>query len=101
MKYDVAIIGAGPGGYIAAIRAAQLNFKVALIEKHLIGGACLNVGCIPTKTILRSTDILDIIKKASIYGISVENFSFDLEKIIDKKNKVIQNLRSSLKNLLL
>jgi dihydrolipoamide dehydrogenase len=99
-KYDIAIIGAGPGGYTAAIRAAQLNFKVALIEKHYLGGVCLNIGCIPTKAILTSADALDIIKKASTYGLFTENTSFDLEKIINRKDKIVTNLRTSLKNLL-
>jgi dihydrolipoamide dehydrogenase len=100
-SYDVAIIGSGSGGYTAAIRAAQLNFKVALIEKSYIGGVCLNTGCIPTKAILSSTDALDIIRNASTYGIDVENITFDLEKIIDRKDKIIQTLRNSLKNLIL
>jgi len=100
-NYDIAIIGAGPGGYTSAIRAAQLKLKVALIEKLFVGGVCLNAGCIPTKAILSSADTLDIIKKSSVFGISVENISFDLGKIIDRKDKIVQNLRSSLKNLLL
>lgn len=100
-SYDIAIIGAGPGGYTAAIRASQLNFKVALIEKNYVGGVCLNVGCIPTKAILSSVDALDIIKKSSTFGLSVENISFDLEKIIDRKDKIVQTIRASLKNLII
>ncbi|MFA6119502.1 MAG: dihydrolipoyl dehydrogenase [Parachlamydiales bacterium] len=100
-NYDLAIIGAGPGGYTAAIRAAQLGFKVALIEKSHVGGVCLNQGCIPTKALLSCSDNLDLIKKASFFGISIESFSFDLTKMIERKDSIVQNLRSSLKNLIL
>lgn len=100
-NYDIAIIGSGPGGYTAAIRASQLNYKVALIEKNFLGGVCLNVGCIPTKAILSCADVYDIIKKSVNFGMSAENISFDLEKIIDRKNQIVQNLRASLKNLLI
>jgi len=97
---DIAIIGAGPGGYIAAIRAAQLGKSVALIEKLYLGGVCLNVGCIPTKALLSCTDALDIIKKADTYGLNADNVSFDLAKMIDRKDTIVKNLRSGLKGLL-
>lgn len=100
-NYDVAIIGAGPGGYTAAIRASQLNFKVALIEKHFVGGVCLNTGCIPTKAILSSVDALDIIRNAQTYGLTVEKTSFDIDNIIQRKDKIVFGLRSSLKNLII
>ncbi len=99
-SFDIAVIGSGPGGYIAAIRAAQLNKKVALIEKQQIGGICLNVGCIPTKSLLYNADILDTLKKAHEFGISVKEFSFDFEKIIEKKDETIFKLRKSLENLI-
>ena len=76
-KFDVAIIGAGPGGYVAAIRASQLGLRVALIEKKYLGGVCLNVGCIPTKAILTTADALDIIKNAKNFALDVGNISFD------------------------
>ncbi len=100
-NYDIAIIGSGPGGYTAAIRASQLNFKVALIERYYLGGVCLNVGCIPSKAILSCADVLDMIKKSSTFGILTENVTFDLAKIIDRKDKIVQNLRASLKNLII
>ena len=79
---DIAIIGSGPGGYTAAIRATQLGYKVILIDKLFLGGVCLNTGCIPTKAILTSADILDQIKKAENFGLFVKDVSFDFSKII-------------------
>jgi dihydrolipoamide dehydrogenase len=99
-EFDLAVIGSGPGGYIAAIKAAQNNLKVALIEKRFIGGVCLNVGCIPTKAILTSADVYSKLKKASEYGINAENISFDMEKIISRKNKIVSDLRNGVSFLL-
>lgn len=99
-NYDIAIIGGGPGGYVAAIRAAQLGFRVCLIEKQYLGGVCLNVGCIPTKALLTSTDALDIINKASSFAIKVDNVSFNLSDMIERKDKIIEDLREGLKGLI-
>ncbi|MFA6989329.1 MAG: FAD-dependent oxidoreductase, partial [Candidatus Gastranaerophilaceae bacterium] len=79
--YDIAIIGAGPGGYTAAIRAAQLGVKVALIEKDKPGGTCLNRGCIPSKTIILSSDKFADLKKLSKFGINLQNYEFDYNAI--------------------
>ena len=98
-NYDIIVIGAGPGGYTAAIRAAQLGRKVALIEKDEIGGTCLNRGCIPTKTLHASAKLFSKIKKADHFGISVENPSIDLSKVIDRKNRIVNQLRKSLEFL--
>ena len=93
MKYDLAIIGGGPAGYNAAENAVQNGLKTILFEKNVIGGVCLNEGCIPTKTLLYSAKILDNIKTASKYGIlSDESPNFDLSKIIGRKNKVVRKL---------
>src|SRR6056300_701274 len=73
MKFDIAIIGSGPGGYVAAIRASQLGKKVAIIERENLGGICLNWGCIPTKSLLKSAQVFDYIKHAEAYGISIES----------------------------
>lgn len=73
MKFDIAVIGSGPGGYVAAIRAAQLGKKVAIIEKAELGGVCLNWGCIPTKALLKSAQVFDYINHAADYGITVKN----------------------------
>jgi dihydrolipoyl dehydrogenase len=100
-NFDVAIIGSGPGGYTAAIRATQLGLKTALIEKRYLGGVCLNVGCIPTKAILTSADVLDVIKRSEEFGLSLKDISFDIEKIIERKDKIVTSLRNSLKGLLL
>ncbi|TFF94066.1 MAG: dihydrolipoyl dehydrogenase [Promethearchaeota archaeon] len=90
--YDIAIIGAGPGGYHAAIRAAQEGAKVALIEKERLGGTCLNWGCIPTKALLASAHLLEKIKESEEFGIKVEDVSFDFPKIVERKNKVVEEL---------
>jgi dihydrolipoamide dehydrogenase len=91
-KYDIIVIGGGPGGYTAAIRAAQLGAKVALIEKDQVGGTCLNRGCIPTKAILESTKLFAKIKKADQFGISVSSPTLDWAKVIDRKNRIISRL---------
>ena len=75
--YDVVIIGSGPGGYVGAIRAAQLGLKVAIIERDNTGGVCLNWGCIPTKSLLRNAEVLDIMKRADDFGITFDNLRFD------------------------
>ena len=69
-KYDLVILGSGPGGYVAAIRAAQLGMSVAIIEKEHLGGICLNWGCIPTKTMLKSAEVLSTLKRSEDYGVS-------------------------------
>jgi dihydrolipoamide dehydrogenase len=99
-EFDLVIIGSGPGGYSAAIKASQNNLKVALIEKKIIGGVCLNVGCIPTKAILTSADVFTKLKKANEYGINAENISFDMGKIISRKDKIVDDLRNGLSFLL-
>lgn len=93
MKFDLAIIGAGPGGYNAAEKAAEKGLKVVLFDKEYIGGICLNEGCIPTKTLLYSAKLLDQAKSASKYGISIDgNISFDIDKMVKRKNKVVRKL---------
>jgi dihydrolipoamide dehydrogenase len=89
-NYDLIIIGAGPGGYITAINAAQKGLKTALIEKNKPGGVCLNEGCLPTKTLIASADLLRKINKSSDYGLAgAENVKPDIEKIIKRKNKIV------------
>lgn len=100
-KYDFAILGAGPGGYVAAIRAAQLGAKVALIEKENLGGVCLNKGCIPTKAIISSLNIFEKIKKAETFGIDINGTSSpNLKKIIERKNKIVSNSIKGIESLL-
>jgi len=87
-KFDLVIIGSGPGGYVAAIRAAQLNMNVAVIEKESLGGVCLNWGCIPSKAIIKSAEIYSEIKNAKEFGIIVESIDFDFSKIIKRSRKI-------------
>ena len=90
--FDLIIIGSGPGGYVAAIRASQLGMKTAIIERENLGGICLNWGCIPTKALLRSADVYENIKHAEAYGLNVTGVSFDLSKIVDRSRKVAKQL---------
>ncbi|MBR1452869.1 MAG: dihydrolipoyl dehydrogenase [Candidatus Methanomethylophilaceae archaeon] len=95
--YDLAIIGAGPGGYVAAERAGAKGLKVVLFEKRELGGVCLNEGCIPTKTLLYSAKVYDYAKHADMYGVSVDGAGFDFGKIIDRKEKVVKKLVGGVK----
>ena len=85
--FDLVILGAGPGGYVAAIRASQLGLNVAIIEREHLGGICLNWGCIPTKAMLRSAEVFHLAERAREFGLSAENISFDLSKIIARSAK--------------
>ncbi len=99
--YDITIIGGGPGGYVAAIKAAQLGAKVALIEKETVGGICLNHGCIPTKAIIKSTKVYETLKNSINYGInSGESISFDWEAIIKRKDGIVKQLTTGVSFLL-
>jgi dihydrolipoamide dehydrogenase len=97
MNFDIAIIGGGPAGYTAAERAGANGLKTVLFEKKAIGGVCLNEGCIPTKTLLYSAKILDSVKAASKYGVSAESPSFDLSKIMSRKDKTVKMLTGGVK----
>ncbi|MDN3504972.1 MAG: dihydrolipoyl dehydrogenase [Rhabdochlamydiaceae bacterium] len=99
-NFDVIVIGAGPGGYVAAIKAAQSGRSVALVERDQLGGSCLNCGCIPTKTLLANAEIVYNIKRAKQFGITVENVSFDYSKMKERKDDVINKIRSSLEGLI-
>ena len=98
--YDFGIIGAGPAGYTAAIRASQLGKSVVLFEKEFLGGVCLNKGCIPTKTFLHCADVYNSLKKVSNLGINIENYSLDFAKTVERKEKTVEKLRKSLEMLL-
>ncbi|MBO7468053.1 MAG: dihydrolipoyl dehydrogenase [Bacteroidaceae bacterium] len=97
MMFDLAIIGGGPGGYVAAERAGAEGLSVVLFEKRELGGVCLNEGCIPTKTLLYSAKVYDYAQHGEKYGVSVENAAFDYGKIIDRKNKVVKKLVGGVK----
>ncbi|MBI2253938.1 MAG: dihydrolipoyl dehydrogenase [Proteobacteria bacterium] len=99
-SFDVVVIGGGPGGYVAAIRAAQLGLKTAVVEREHLGGICLNWGCIPTKALLRSAEVGHLLKHADAYGFSASNVTFDLAKIVDRSRKVASQLSNGVKHLL-
>lgn len=98
--YDVIVVGGGPGGYVAAIRAAKEGKKTALVEADFLGGTCLNRGCIPSKTLLKHAEIIEQIEKAQNWGIETSSLEFDLEKMLARKDNVIQTLRGGIKGLL-
>jgi dihydrolipoamide dehydrogenase len=91
-SFDVVIIGSGPGGYVAAIRAAQLGLKTAIVEKAYLGGICLNWGCIPTKALLRSAEIYHYMQHAKDYGLSADNVSFDPKAVVQRSRGVSKRL---------
>ena len=98
--FDVIVIGGGPGGYVAAIRAAQLGMKTALVEKDNLGGICLNWGCIPTKALLRSAEIYHLMQDAESYGLSASNIQFDIKKVVDRSRKVSEQLSAGIGHLM-
>lgn len=99
-KYGIIIVGGGPGGYVAAIRASQLGFKTALIERDQLGGICLNWGCIPTKALLRTSEINHLLHSLGNYGFSAEKISFDFNKIIERSRAISGQLASGIKHLM-
>lgn len=98
--FDIVVIGAGPGGYPAAIRAAQLGASVAIVERERMGGTCLNWGCIPSKTLIASSELFARIKGAASMGLRVDNAAFDYGAMFDRKEEVVQKLRNGVKQLL-
>jgi dihydrolipoamide dehydrogenase len=92
MEYDVIIIGSGPGGYVAAIRASQLGLKTAIVEKENLGGVCLNWGCIPTKALIKSAQVFEYIQHAEDYGISVNDVKHDFNKVIKRSRDIAQGM---------
>jgi dihydrolipoamide dehydrogenase len=90
--FDVIVVGGGPGGYVCAIRAAQLGLKTAIVERDRLGGICLNWGCIPTKALLRSSEIWHLMHRLNEFGFSADNFKFDIAKIVERSRKVAQQL---------
>lgn len=98
--YDMIVIGAGPGGYVAAIRGAQLGLKVAIVEREHMGGICLNWGCIPTKAMLRSSEIFHLMNRAGEFGLSADNISYDLEAVVKRSRGVASKLNAGIGHLL-
>ena len=98
--YDLIVLGGGPGGYVAAIRGAQLGMKVALVEGEHLGGVCLNWGCIPTKALLRSSEVHHILKNLDEFGFSAKEISFDISKVVKRSRNVAKQLSSGVEHLL-
>lgn len=99
-QFDLIILGSGPGGYVAAIRAAQLGLKTAIVERERLGGICLNWGCIPTKALLRTSEIYHYMQNAESYGLKADNVSFDLNKVVERSRKVAGQLNAGVKGLM-
>jgi dihydrolipoamide dehydrogenase len=99
-NYDLIVLGSGPGGYVAAIRAAQLGLKTAIVERELLGGICLNWGCIPTKALLRTAEIFHYLQHADAYGLSNEKPSFDLPKVVARSRAVAKQLNQGVAHLM-
>ena len=99
-SFDVVVIGAGPGGYVAAIRASQLGQKVAIIERENLGGICLNWGCIPTKALLRSAEVFHLMHRAKEFGLSVQGASYDLEAVVARSRGVAKQLSGGIGHLM-
>ena len=99
-QYDVIVVGGGPGGYVTAIRAGQIGLKTALIEREHLGGICLNWGCIPTKSLLRSAEIFEYMKQASSFGLSAEGIGFDLQQIVARSRRIAKQLNGGVAQLL-
>src|SRR5919204_3104112 len=99
-QFDVVIVGGGPGGYPAAIRAAQLGLRVAVIEKERPGGVCLNWGCIPTKAMLRSAEVLETMQHSADYGVLADNVRLDYSAVLKRKDRVVKTLTDGVAALL-
>ena len=99
-SFDIVVVGGGPGGYVAAIRAAQLGMKTAVVEREHMGGICLNWGCIPTKALLRTSEVYSLIKHADSFGLSVKDVSYDAKKIVERSRKVANQLSNGVKGLM-
>ncbi|MBK5947434.1 dihydrolipoyl dehydrogenase [Rhodobacter veldkampii DSM 11550] len=99
-SYDMVVIGAGPGGYVAAIRGAQLGLKVAVVERENLGGICLNWGCIPTKALLRSAEVFHLMHRAAEFGLKAEGLGFDLAKVVARSRGVAKQLSGGIGHLL-
>ncbi|WP_091259422.1 dihydrolipoyl dehydrogenase [Flavobacterium omnivorum] len=100
MKYDIIVLGSGPGGYVTAIRASQLGFKVAVIEKENLGGVCLNWGCIPTKALLKSAQVFDYLKHAADYGLTVSSFDKDFSAVVQRSRSVADGMSKGVQFLM-
>ena len=100
MNFDIIIIGSGPGGYVAAIRASQLGLKTAIIEKENLGGICLNWGCIPTKALLKSAQVFEYIQHANEFGINIEKYNVNFQDVIKRSRHTAHNMSKGIEYLM-
>ena len=98
-SYDCIVVGSGPGGYVAAIRSAQLGKRTAVVERDKVGGRCLNYACIPAKALLRSADVLDEVRESEQFGINVSGVQVDYAAVLARREKVVTTLTSGVQNL--
>ena len=98
--YDLVVLGSGPGGYVAAIRAAQLGLRTAVVERDALGGICLNWGCIPSKALLRNAEVLGLVRHAEDFGISFDNLNYDFGVAVDRSRGVVKRLTTGIASLL-
>ncbi len=99
-KYDIIVLGSGPGGYVTAIRASQLGFKTAIVEKESLGGVCLNWGCIPTKALLKSAQVFEYLKHAEDYGLSVKDYDKDFDAVVNRSRNVAEGMSKGVQFLM-
>ena len=99
-KYDIIVLGSGPGGYVTAIRASQLGFKTAIVEKENLGGVCLNWGCIPTKALLKSAQVFEYLQHAEDYGLSVKDADKDFDAVIKRSRNVADGMSKGVQFLM-
>ncbi len=99
-KYDIIVLGSGPGGYVTAIRASQLGFKTAIIEKENLGGVCLNWGCIPTKALLKSAQVFEYLKHAEDYGLTVKDAAHDFDAVVNRSRGVADGMSKGVQFLM-
>ena len=100
MQYDVIVLGSGPGGYVTAIRASQLGFKTAIVEKESLGGVCLNWGCIPTKALLKSAQVFEYLNHAKDYGLNAENIKADFSAVVKRSRDVAEGMSKGVQFLM-
>ena len=98
--YDIIVLGTGPGGYVTAIRAAQLGMKTAVVEKESLGGVCLNWGCIPTKALLKSAQVFEYLKHASDYGLTVKDYDKDFDAVVNRSRNVAAGMSKGVQFLM-
>src|SRR5215203_5212953 len=98
--FDLVVVGGGPGGYVAALRAAQLGLRTALVEKERPGGVCLNWGCIPTKAMLRSAEVLETLAHAADFGVLADNVRIDYSTVLKRRDRIVKGLTDGVAGLL-